>query len=352
MFLNTSRQSKQSYGSHGSTGKNLNRKEICCIVCLPDFINLPSKAFSEEHPKSIQKYIRYHSRYKEVIYMTTIQPNIVRERPPLLRSNPILNKLTRVRERTDTDAATYSGIAVKTACFLVATLIGIIIQLIVMTMTAGEPVWQTITVYENFTFSLSMKEAAIVGGIAVAGLVCQLLSIFIHSIIPVTGTLYSICQGYVISFMVFKVLTGYEYLGLEALLLTVAVVAAMLWLYSSGKVRDGKTFRTVLYSLILGTVGVSVLSLIGSLIPVTRPYVSMMLGNPAFSIALDILGLVIAALFLISDFSVVDTCVREGYPKKYEWYAAFGLVFTVIWIYLKILDLLMRFAGKNKSSND
>lgn len=44
-------------------------------------------------------------------------------------------------------------------------------------------------------------------------------------------------------------------------------------------------------------------------------------------------------------FAVVDDCVREGYPKSYEWSAAFGLVFTVIWIYLKILDLLMQLAG-------
>ena len=43
---------------------------------------------------------------------------------------------------------------------------------------------------------------------------------------------------------------------------------------------------------------------------------------------------------------MIDACVKEGYPKEFEWAAAFGLVFTVIWIYLKILDLLMRFAGK------
>ena len=70
--------------------------------------------------------------------------------------------------------------------------------------------------------------------------------------------------------------------------------------------------------------------------------------NAAVSLILDVLGLVIAALFLISDFSLIERCVEEGYPKEYEWSAAFGLVFTVIWVYLKILDLLMRFAGKSK----
>ena len=72
-----------------------------------------------------------------------------------------------------------------------------------------------------------------------------------------------------------------------------------------------------------------------------------MMQNPGLTIALDVIGLVIAALFLISDFSMIDRCVKDGYPKQYEWSAAFGLVFTVLWIYLKILDLLMQFSGKD-----
>ena len=70
------------------------------------------------------------------------------------------------------------------------------------------------------------------------------------------------------SFLVFKVLKGYEYLGLEALLLTVAVIGAMSWLYSAGIIKADGKFRTVLLTLLLGSIGVGVFSLIGSLIPV------------------------------------------------------------------------------------
>ena len=279
--------------------------------------------------------------------MSTITQN--KKRPnTLLRSNPILNKLNKVTERAETNTASYAGIATKTTYFLLITLVGMVAQLIVKAALAGEPVWQTLTVYEKFTFTLNMKETIAVGIVFVLGFVCELVGIFVSKTIPVTGTLYSCSQGYVISFLIFKVLRGYEYLGLEALLLTIAVVACMSWLYTSGKIKVDQKFRTVLLSLLIGSVGVGVLSFIGSLIPATRPYVEMMMKNSAITIAIDVLGLVIAALFLISDFNTIDTCVKEGYPKKYEWYAAFGLVFTVIWIYLKILDLLMRFAGNNK----
>ena len=223
-----------------------------------------------------------------------------------------------------------------------------IAQLLVMA-SMGEPVWQTVTVYEKFTVSLSRNEAVIFAAVLVAGFICELLGIFIRKTVPVTGTLYAASQGYVISFLVFKVLKGYEYLGLEALLLTVTVVAVMSWLYSSGIIRADKKFRTVLLSLVIGSVGVGLLSFLGSLIPATRPFVQAMMQNRALTVSLDILGLVIASLFLISDFSMIDDCVRQRYPKQYEWSAAFGLVFTVIWIYLKILDLLMQFTDNKKN---
>ena len=273
--------------------------------------------------------------------MSTVQNNGKTKTATLMRSNPILNRLSKVTERDASNTATYAGIAAKTSFFLAATLVGMIIQLIVKTAMAGEPVWQTITMYEKFTFTLTMKETVILGVVLLAGFAFEMLGIFIRRTVPVTGTLYALSQGYVISFLVFKVLVGYEYLGLEALLLTVAVVAAMSWLYSAGIIKVDRKFRMVLMSLLIGSVGVGVLTFIGSLIPSVRPYVNMMMNNFGISIAFDIVGLVIAALFLISDFSMVDNCVQEGYPKEYEWYAAFGLVFTVIWIYLKILDLLI-----------
>ena len=265
----------------------------------------------------------------------------------IVHSNPVLSRLSKITERTQTDAATYTGIARKTTYFLLVTLIGMIAQLLVMNALAGEPAWQTFTIYGKFTLALTQKEAVIIAAVAVLGLAAELLGIFVRRTIPVTGTLYSLSQGYLISFLVFKVLTGYEYLGLEALLLTVAVVLVMSWLYSSGTVKvDGK-FRTVLLSLVLGSVGFGVLTFVGSLIPATRPFVQAMMGNSLIVIAVDVLGLIIAALFLISDFSMIDRCVKEGYPKEYEWAGAFGLVFTVIWIYLKILDLLIQFAGSD-----
>ena len=267
----------------------------------------------------------------------------------LFRANPILTRMSRITERSADNCASFAGIASKTAVFLVITLIGIVAHLILMNgVFAAQPPFTTIQLAEGFNaVPVRMAEIVAVAVVAVVGFVCELIGIFVPRTIPVTGGIYSLSQGYVISFLVFKVLGGYEYLGLEALVLTIAVIAVMSWLYTSGIIKPDKKFRTVLMALLLGSVGVGLITFVGSMIPATRVYVAEIVQKPVYAIALDVVGIVLAALFLISDFSVIDECVREQYPKEYEWSAAFGLVFTVIWLYLKILDLLMQLNKKD-----
>ncbi len=280
--------------------------------------------------------------------MTTIAREHKTSSRTLLRPNPVLSRLSKAEGRTMDGAATYTGVAAKTCIFLALTVLGMIAQLLVSAVYANAPAWQTLTFYEKFTVTLTLNETAILGAVLLIGFVAEMTGIFVRKTIPVTGSIYAAGQGYVISFLVFKVLKGFEYLGLEALLLTIAVIAAMSWLYTSGRIRVNGKFRTVLFSLLIGSVVFGVFTLLGSLVPFTRPFVQGIFANPALAIGLDVLGIVLASLFLVSDFSMIDTCVKEGYAKEYEWTAAFGLVFTVIWLYLKILELIIRIAGNSK----
>lgn len=268
----------------------------------------------------------------------------------LFHPNPVLRRLGKVEERSETDAATYRGIASKTTFFLVLTMLGMMFQILVHAALVNEPVWHTFEFSKGFIITISMKEAIMLMTVLLGGLAAELTAIFARRTIPVAGSLYAASQGYVISFIVFTVLKGYEYLGLEALAITVAVIGVMSWLYSSGIIKADKKFHTVLLSLVLGSIIFGVFTFVGSLIPAIRPYVQTLLQNVGLMIAVDVVGIVIASLFLISDFAMVDDCVREGYPKAYEWDAAFGLTFTVLWIYMKVLDLVIRLSGKSNKS--
>ena len=95
-------------------------------------------------------------------------------------------------------------------------------------------------------------------------------------------------------------------------------------------------------------IAVSIFSFIGYLIPFTRPFVASILGNFWVSLVLTVISIIIASLFLITDFATIDYVVTNKLPAKYEWAAAFGLAFTILWIYVKILDLLIQIVGHSK----
>ena len=133
-----------------------------------------------------------------------------------------------------------------------------------------------------------------------------------------------------------------------ALAITVVVVLCMAMLYAKGIIRVTKKFTMVIATLFATMIGISILSFIGYLIPITRPLVVQVMNNFWISIGLTLLSIILACLFLISDFNTIDYVVENNMPARYEWMAAFGLAFTVLWIYVKILDLLIQIVGNSK----
>lgn len=78
----------------------------------------------------------------------------------------------------------------------------------------------------------------------------------------------------------------------------------MLLLYTSGKIKATEKFKSVTLALLLSTISISILAFIGYLITATRSYVMIFAGNPIFDIAMSVIFIIIAALFLISDFQI------------------------------------------------
>lgn len=270
-------------------------------------------------------------------------------RSSFLASNPVMRRLEKVDEYTESNTATYGGIALKTTYFLLFSVVGIILQRIL------EPMLYTGQSFElkisRFVTTMYMGETIAIGAAVILGIVFQLLAFFARPTTPVTGALYCVTQGYFISFLIFKVLAAYEleYLGALALAITIAIILVMSILYSTGVIKVTKKFRMVMITLMVTMIAVTILTFIGSLIPFTRPFVAAIQNNLGISIAMSVIFIIIAALFLICDFNTIDHVVQDKLPKKYEWQAAFGLSFTVLWLYLKVLDIIMTIAGNNRN---
>ena len=266
-----------------------------------------------------------------------------------LNSNPVMRRLDRITDTAAGDASTYGGIFLKTGIFLLFCLAGLVLQLVLEgKLSTGESF--SFTIYKKFVVTMYKPEAIAIVAATALGVVFQLLAFWVKGSTPVTGALYCVTQGYFVSFLVFKVLKGYEYLGALALLITVVIILVMLFLYSRGIIKVTKKFRTVMITLFATVIGSSLLVVLGYFIPGTRELVMRLQDNLILSIGTSVIFIIIAALFLICDFDTVDHVVNDQLPKKYEWWAAFGLAFTVIWLYLKVLDLIMTVAG-NKSDS-
>ncbi|MBQ4238661.1 MAG: Bax inhibitor-1/YccA family protein [Ruminococcus sp.] len=270
-----------------------------------------------------------------------------KNRNSFLSSNPVMRRLDSVDDYAEVQSATFGGITAKTIFFLLFSVVGIFLHLILAkSLATGETFDLN---FKGFEVSLYMNETFALIGATILAIVFQLLAFFARGTTPVTGALYCVTQGYIISFLIFKVLRGYEYLGALALLITMLIVIVMAILYSTGVIRVTKKFKMVMMTLFITVIATSVVTFVASFIPFTQPLVAALRQNFVFSVIVGVIFIIIAALFLICDFATIDHVVNDKLPKKYEWQAAFGLSFTVLWLYLKVLDLIITIAGNKKN---
>ena len=272
-----------------------------------------------------------------------------------MMTNPVIKKLGKVTEEAQGGkVATYGGIGVKTVFLLLLTVLGIGLFFIVHNyFAANSGAASTIDIPmgpENLEFYAKELPFLIIAGIFT--IVTPLIAWAIRPAIPVFGSLYALSQGYLIAFMAFVYKGQYDMYVWLALAITIVIIFVMLFLYVKRIIKVTEKFNSVLKTLFFTTVlsGLGAFALSFVPIPALQNVMKSLQNNWIISLISSIAFIVIAALFLLSDFDAIEKTVENNLPKKYEWAAAYGLVFTVIWLYLKVLDLLIKVAGRSKSN--
>lgn len=186
----------------------------------------------------------------------------------------------------------------------------------------------------------------LIGG-GLGGLVLGLVTCFIPSWSPFTAPLYAIAEGLFLGAVsgIVELRFGGG-IALQALAATFGTLCGMLFLYQSGLVRATEKFKMGVGAATLGVFAIALASMISSLFfGMPLPYLH---GNGLIGIGFSVVVVVIAALNLVLDFDSIESMAAAGAPKYYEWYGAYGLLVTLVWLYLEILRLLM----KLRSSDD
>lgn len=261
----------------------------------------------------------------------------------LFYTNPMIRKITRIEEKSE-DCATYSSIGNKCAFFMAMVIIG---ALLMIGLQMINP--EAITMDDGSAVTISAAAALAAIPFGLLFIIMPFIAMLIKKTIPVTGTLYCLSVGYCITFMA-QLFDEYRDAISLALIITIAIVAVMAQVYSKGWIKVDEKFRNIMKILFITSLVSAVLLVVAYFIPQLRGVVMFVAENPVLSLAGSVVYVIIASLFLLVDFDAIQTAVEGKMPRKYEWIAAFGLAFSVIWLFLKVLDLIMKLKGKDDSS--
>lgn len=181
-----------------------------------------------------------------------------------------------------------------------------------------------------------------VGGIG--GIIAALVTIFRPQSSGISAPIYAVFEGLLLGGLSAIFESMYTGIVMRAVALTLAVFLTMLFLYRSGIIKVTKKFMMGVFAATAGVALVYLASFIGSMFGAPMSFLH---GNSNFSIGFSLVVVAIAALNLVLDFSFIEKASNSGAPKYMEWYGAFGLMVTLIWLYLEILRLLSKLASRN-----
>ncbi|HEY0972571.1 MAG TPA: Bax inhibitor-1/YccA family protein [Gemmatimonadales bacterium] len=178
----------------------------------------------------------------------------------------------------------------------------------------------------------------VMGGL-IGGLVLALVTIFVPKLSPWTAPIYAVVEGLALGALSMMFDAAYAGLPRMAVVLTLGVFGVMLALYAFRVVRVTERMRTVIVSAILGILVFYLASMVLGFFGIRIPAVHE--GGPiGIAVSLFIVG--VASFSLLLDFDRIENAASAGAPKFMEWYGAFGLIVTLIWLYIEMLNLLRK----------
>lgn len=240
---------------------------------------------------------------------------------PNKTGNPVLNS----------KAFTQTGVITGDRMTVAGTIGKSVILLVLLTMTAG---WVWSRFYAEGT--VESVSPYMIGGV-IGGLVFALAASFKPNWSPIAAPLYAICEGLAIGGFSAIFELRYHGIVIQAVGLTLAVAFGMLGLYSTGIIKVTDRLRRM---VIAATTGIMLFYLVTWIISFFGVDTSLVYGHSGLSIGISLVIVAIAAFNLVLDFDVISRQTAAGAPRFMEWYGAFALMVTLVWLYLEILRLL------------
>jgi uncharacterized YccA/Bax inhibitor family protein len=213
--------------------------------------------------------------------------------------------------------------------------------LLVCTVATAAWTWHQFTRTRQFD-----DVAALVLTGVLMGFVVAMITIFKKEWSPVTAPIYAALEGLALGGLSAVTEMRYPGIGIQAVSLTFGTLFVLLFLYRTGVIKVTEKLRL---GIIAATGGIAALYLIELLMSFFggSNYFAAINGSGALGIGFSVVVVGIAALNLVLDFDFIEHGVSAGAPKYMEWYGAFGIMVTLVWLYIEILRLLSKMRSRN-----
>jgi uncharacterized YccA/Bax inhibitor family protein len=173
----------------------------------------------------------------------------------------------------------------------------------------------------------------------VGGLVTALVIIFKNDWAGPLAPLYAACEGLALGALSAFMERRFPGIVFQAVVLTLGVLATMLVIYRTGQIKATNGFKR---GVIAATGAIALVYLVTMALRAFGMPVSFMHSTGWLGIGISMVVVVVAALNLVLDFDMIEQGAKNGAPKHMEWYGAFGLLVTLVWLYVEILNLLSK----------
>jgi len=182
----------------------------------------------------------------------------------------------------------------------------------------------------------------LVGGIG--GFILAMVTVFKKEWSPVTAPIYALLEGLVLGGVSAMLEIRFHGIAIQAVSLTFGTLVAMLLAYRTGLIRVTDKLRL---GIVAATGGIAVFYLLQFIMGFFGIHLTTVNSASPIGIGFSIVVVIVAALNLVLDFDLVESGARIGAPKYMEWYGAFALMITLIWLYFEILRLLSKFRSRS-----
>jgi len=209
--------------------------------------------------------------------------------------------------------------------------------MLLMLMGTAFFAWKEVA--ENGDYIMPMVYGGAIGGFIIA-----LIITFKREWAPYLAPLYALLEGLFIGAISAMFNDIYDGIVMSAVGLTFGVSIAMYLLYSFRIIKATEKFKSIIFT---ATAGIAIFYFITWIVGMFGVNMPFMYDNSMLSIGISLFIVGIAALNLILDFDMIEQGANMGAPKYMEWYGAFGLMVTIVWLYLEILRLLAKLNSRD-----